>query len=217
MIEIHCKNCKRIFYSWKIKKRKFCSQKCDRKYKRKNNLYKKNQKKRKDLIENQLKTFKQLNNIKICYKDMSDKQKKLYHTLHNYIKRYKKKPLLCERCKKNKPIHLANISGRYKKDIKDYLWVCKPCHNQIDGLVNNFKEAYKKIPRNKYGRFGEEKTLGKIKCLKCKKNCEKQNSNQKYCAKCSLKYDIGHYTKKRKLKLMEQIKNDNKRHISIVQ
>jgi len=199
MIEVKCKNCgKQIRTKFKsqLKRRKFCGHKCDIEYKNKNGLFYENQKKRKDLIEKKLKDFKQISNVKIHYKNMNEEQKKIYHILHKYLRKYKKKPLFCEECKKNKPFHLANISGLYKKDIQDYKWVCKSCHWIFDNLVTNFKEAYKKIPRNKYGRFGDEKSLGKIKCLKCKKIFEKLNSNQKYCMKCNIKYNIGHYNKK---------------------
>lgn len=55
-----------------------------------------------------------------------------YHALHDWIRRIKPKPEFCEHCKKNTPNDLANISGEYKRDINDYLWLCEPCHTKFD-------------------------------------------------------------------------------------
>jgi len=58
-----------------------------------------------------------------------------YNALHSWIRVRKKKPNLCQNCKKNKPYDLANISGKYKRDIKDYKWVCRKCHMEEDGRL----------------------------------------------------------------------------------
>ena len=76
-------------------------------------------------------------------------------------------------------------------------------------VVKNFKEAYKKTQRNKYGRWGNEKPIAIIKCLNCNKKTEKQNPKQKYCKKCSIKLNIGH-------KMKKIMKNDTKRYIPIM-
>lgn len=60
-----------------------------------------------------------------------------YVALHNYIEYHKPKPKFCEKCKKNKPYDLANISGKYKRDIDDYKWLCRVCHMNSDGRINN--------------------------------------------------------------------------------
>lgn len=59
--------------------------------------------------------------------------------LHNWIRRRKKKPLLCENCNKNKPVDLANISGNYERDINDFEWLCRKCHMTKDGRLLNLK------------------------------------------------------------------------------
>ena len=63
-----------------------------------------------------------------------------YHSLHNWIRRYKPKPKLCQDCHKEKPYDLANISGKYKRDVKDFKWVCRRCHMKKDGRLVNFKK-----------------------------------------------------------------------------
>lgn len=55
-----------------------------------------------------------------------------YKTLHQWLRRHKPKPKVCEICKKNKPRVVANISGQYKRDIRDYKWLCDKCHYHFD-------------------------------------------------------------------------------------
>ena len=43
----------------------------------------------------------------------------------------------CERCKEKKKVELSNISGRYKRDIKDYEWLCRKCHIKYDKRFAN--------------------------------------------------------------------------------
>ena len=63
-----------------------------------------------------------------------------YSSLHLWIKNYKQKPKVCEICKKYPPHDLANISGKYKRDINDFEWLCRKCHMIKDGRLNNLKQ-----------------------------------------------------------------------------
>lgn len=62
-----------------------------------------------------------------------------YFGVHNWIRRKKIKPILCERCKKNKPYELANLSGKYKRDVNDYEWICRSCHSKEHNRINNLR------------------------------------------------------------------------------
>jgi len=62
-----------------------------------------------------------------------------YNSLHKWIRRHKPKPLVCEICKENNPKQVANISGKYKRDINDYQWLCVRCHVYKDETVYNLK------------------------------------------------------------------------------
>lgn len=55
--------------------------------------------------------------------------------LHDWIRRRKSKPELCEECKKIPPYDLSNISGKYKRDINDFRWLCRKCHMLSDGRL----------------------------------------------------------------------------------
>ena len=60
--------------------------------------------------------------------------------LHGWIRRRKPKPKFCEECKKRKPYDLVNISGKYKRDINDFEWLCRKCHMVKDGRIHNLKQ-----------------------------------------------------------------------------
>lgn len=131
--------------------------------------------------------------------------------LHEYIRRHKPKPLFCEKCKKNKPYDLANISGEYKRDIKDFKWLCRSCHMLEDNrIIKNFN----KIPHNRKrkgdlfqcvncGLFLPKSAFWKDNILKDKIkykciNCYNLNRNE------ILKYHKKYYFKNRK-KMLSQI------------
>jgi len=63
-----------------------------------------------------------------------------YRALHEWIKRHKPKKELCENCGKTLSYDLANISGKYTRDINDYKWLCRSCHMKEDGRVKNLKQ-----------------------------------------------------------------------------
>lgn len=59
-----------------------------------------------------------------------------YAGLHAYIKSHKPKPYNCECCgKEYKRLDLANISGKYKRDVNDFEWLCRKCHMTKDGRM----------------------------------------------------------------------------------
>lgn len=61
-----------------------------------------------------------------------------YSALHAWVRRNKLKLKFCEKCNKNKKLDVSNISGKYKRDVNDYEWLCKKCHRRKD-IKNNKK------------------------------------------------------------------------------
>jgi len=63
-----------------------------------------------------------------------------YKPLHAWIRKYKRAINYCEKCKRTgMELELANISRKYKRDLDDYIWLCKSCHVKYDGLIKNLK------------------------------------------------------------------------------
>ena len=55
-----------------------------------------------------------------------------YDGLHDWVYKKLGAPMQCEKCKKvgksNRQIHWANKSGKYKRNIKDWIRLCVKCH-----------------------------------------------------------------------------------------
>lgn len=60
-----------------------------------------------------------------------------YPALHAWIRKNKIKPKLCECCKIKPPFDIANISGKYKRDINDFRWLCRKCHVISHKIIKN--------------------------------------------------------------------------------
>ena len=57
-----------------------------------------------------------------------------YPGIHAWVRKILGQPHVCAHCKTNKKrmYHWANVSGSYKRDIKDWVRLCVPCHRQFD-------------------------------------------------------------------------------------
>lgn len=57
-----------------------------------------------------------------------------YYALHAWVGREKGKASICEFDSIHKgPFEWANVSKEYKRDLNDYMSLCKPCHARYDG------------------------------------------------------------------------------------
>lgn len=85
-----------------------------------------------------------------------------YYALHAWISRTLGKPDTCEHCKQSgligKKIQWANVSGEYKRDVKDWIRLCVPCHLRFD---NKLKIPDEVVPQIKQLR-SEGVSYGKI-------------------------------------------------------
>ena len=59
-----------------------------------------------------------------------------YRALHSWVHRWLGKPKYCEFCGKTqdtpKSIHWANKSGKYLRDLNDWISLCVRCHKEYD-------------------------------------------------------------------------------------
>ncbi len=137
MISRKCKNCNKTFNTWLswLKRSKnsgtFCSRKCRGiyDYPNKKAFIKKN----KEIVSNQRgENNNQWKGVGAGYK-----------AKHTYIQRKHGSPTYCEQCgdEKAKRYEWANISGNYTRNRKDYMRMCKSCHNRLDRGKEDFPFA----------------------------------------------------------------------------
>ena len=67
-----------------------------------------------------------------------------YGPLHAWVRKYKPKPQSCEKCGKKRKLEIANVSGKYKRDLADYQYLCKSCHSKKDEWILRIKHMKKK-------------------------------------------------------------------------
>ncbi len=60
-------------------------------------------------------------------------------SLHEWLRKRKPKPTVCQNCQERKPYDLANISGEYRRNVDDYEWLCRKCHMLKDGRASRLR------------------------------------------------------------------------------
>jgi hypothetical protein len=58
-----------------------------------------------------------------------------YGALHDWIKDHFPRKYKCEKCQGTKNIQMANKSHLYKRDITDWMELCRPCHMKYDDVM----------------------------------------------------------------------------------
>lgn len=73
-----------------------------------------------------------------------------YFGLHTWIKRHKTKSLSCENCAKiTINLDASNISGKYKRDVNDFEWLCRKCHTKKHYPDGRWGKNYNGKEKNK--------------------------------------------------------------------
>lgn len=60
-----------------------------------------------------------------------------YQALHEWVRKNSSIPRDCQKCGCHADVEAANISGQYKRDLSDWVFVCKSCHVVMDGIAGN--------------------------------------------------------------------------------
>jgi hypothetical protein len=71
-----------------------------------------------------------------------------YEALHQWVSSRIKKDS-CENCGSTKNIDMANISGLYKRDLTDWVSLCRRCHMISDGRMERFLATRKPFTKTK--------------------------------------------------------------------
>lgn len=100
-----------------------------------------------------------------------------YESLHIWLKTNYRKPDHCEKCdgKNAKRFEWANISGEYKRDIKDFMQLCPSCHRLMD-RGNFCRQGHEFTEINTWIRVRKNGNSYRV-CKQCQKNYQlKYNS-----------------------------------------
>ncbi len=90
-----------------------------------------------------------------------------YEALHIWIKARLPKPKRCQKCNKKKKLELCNKSGKYKRILSDWIYMCRSCNMDTDDRKKNLLK----------GHLGRK--------LKSCQICGDMTKGIKYCKKCS--------------------------------
>lgn len=55
-----------------------------------------------------------------------------YDALHDWVRKYKGKAKKCSKCNSIRTVQWANKSHKYKRDLDDWLELCRKCHMKYD-------------------------------------------------------------------------------------
>ena len=69
-----------------------------------------------------------------------------YSGLHKWVTKHLGKPKKCTYCSSTEHVEWANISREYKRDLKDWIALCRSCHHIYDEITS-------KRNRDHFGRF----------------------------------------------------------------
>lgn len=146
MKNIRCNYCgKKIKisnYRLKNAKNHFCNLNCKSEWQKenlcgKNNYFynkKHTEKTKRKLHKNYTKKrIKKYRNSRLKIKNPMWKGNKVKKgALHEWIRNHKSKSKFCKKCGKiTDKLELSNISGKYKRNINDFEWLCRSCHSKL--------------------------------------------------------------------------------------
>jgi len=63
-----------------------------------------------------------------------------YRHLHRWVNTHLPKPELCQICNIKPSYDLANKTGIYNRDFKNWYYLCRKCHMLMDGRMKNLKQ-----------------------------------------------------------------------------
>jgi len=94
-----------------------------------------------------------------------------YRVVHYWIEKQLGTPTMCSECKSTtkKRYDWANISGEYKKDLRDWIRLCRSCHCRMDKGQKCKAKGHKIEGDNAYVR-----PSGLVQCIKCKREARKE-------------------------------------------
>lgn len=75
-----------------------------------------------------------------------------YKAIHLWVRAHLPQPELCVKCHKNKSREVANLDGKYTRDLKTWIWLCRSCHLRMDNVA---QKAWATKKQKKKGKNNE--------------------------------------------------------------
>lgn len=60
--------------------------------------------------------------------------------LHEWVRGHLPEPEQCQVCEINPPRDLANMTGIYNRDFKNWVYLCRRCHMESDGRMEILRQ-----------------------------------------------------------------------------
>jgi hypothetical protein len=139
MIQVICGSCGQIQFRSpsKVCQQNFCSRECSKNFRTKllikvgkKNRFKSGNQRPIEWTKSQ--TEKVMGEKNYAWKG----QKVSYRGLHAWVRRKLGKPTICSHCSKTdtrpRIIQWANVDGKYRRELSDYISLCASCHKIYD-------------------------------------------------------------------------------------
>ena len=68
-----------------------------------------------------------------------------YTGLHKWLRTNLPKSDLCQICNRVPPYDVANVTGIYNRDFKNWKRICRRCHMQSDGRMKNLRGQISRV------------------------------------------------------------------------
>ena len=95
-----------------------------------------------------------------------------YRWLHYWVEKQLGKPAHCNTCgtTEKRKYGWANVSGRYLKDVSDWIRLCCSCHSKMDKKWRRWQEEYcKNGHRMVLSNLYFYKRINTLTCRECRK------------------------------------------------
>lgn len=58
-----------------------------------------------------------------------------YAGLHLWVRKNLQRPKLCSRCNISQSREVANLDGKYSRNLISWAWLCRSCHLRMDNVA----------------------------------------------------------------------------------
>ena len=132
-----------------------------------------------------------------------------YSAKHIWVGKHKPQPKCCEVChKETKELDKHSISGNYTRDLDDWIYVCMPCHIELNKQNKENKKNNKCLNEHlTKGKIWRQNNPDKVKATQ--KNYNENHKEEKKLWNKNHKEELAEYHKTDKVKAKKKIYAEN--------